>query len=123
MVAISPFRMRTIGAKCGYFLGFPLQYLILYMCIYDTFSFPTQSFLFFIFCFYHLLAPVLIYTYEAWHNPYAFAPGMLGRASRADEAELLEANRRVLRWYWDEGPLTAEYEKRPPGIGFRESST
>jgi hypothetical protein len=113
--------MRTNVALLAYFVGFPLQYLLLFGCIEDWFPYAVKSILFAMFLGYHIVAPLAIWTYETRNNPYAFAPGMLGRASWEEERELLEANRRVVRWYLDKGPLYTDLDWRPRGIGFRES--
>ncbi|KAH8168887.1 hypothetical protein LIA77_11013 [Sarocladium implicatum] len=125
MVQMCPLRMRTAVARCGYFLVFPLLYYLFYNCLGDT-AYPPIAQVAITVCFlaYHIIGPVLIYTYESWYNPYAFAPELLGKASCVEEAELLDANRRALRWYWGEGPINPGtwYERMPPGTGYREST-
>lgn len=113
--------MRTTGARLAYFVGYPIQYLLLFACIADHFPYATKSILFAIFLAWHIASPLAIWAYEASYNPYAFAPAMRGRAGRAEQLELLEANRRLVKWYLDQGPLTADLRHRPVGIGFCES--
>jgi hypothetical protein len=114
--------MRTTIAQLAYFVGLPLVYVLLYACFKDMFSFAIKSFIAALFLGYHIAAPFLIWLYEARNNPYAFAPGMLGRASREEERELLEANRRVVKWFVENDIFLTEFKDRPLGIGFREST-
>lgn len=120
VLGISPLRMRTTGAWLIYFLGLPLQYILLLGCISNYFPYPVQSILFAVFLGYHIAAPLAAWTYEARNNPYAFAPALREIASRAEESELLEANRLAVKWYMDKGVLTADFDTRPRGKGFRE---
>lgn len=122
MCSMSPFHMRTTIAQLAYFVGFPLIYVLFYACFQDMFSFAIKSFITALWGGYHVAAPFLIWVYETRNNPYAFAPGMMGRASREEERELLEANRRVVKWFVENDIFLTEFKDRPPGIGFRESS-